>query len=146
MSEVQVPKKMTPKEFYELGYLQELNRQFLHPLGMALEVVIDDETGDVSFGKVWDYRDDPEGMQFALEEYDARTEQEVLEMRAKAERIMAEQANKAQTRVERLGYVTQDLYTKRELAEAREAYEEAYRKDKLGRGESIVRGRGSKVT
>jgi hypothetical protein len=58
-------KRMTPKEFRELGYLQELNRQFLHPLGLALEMVIDTDTGAEAFGQVWDYRDDPEGIVFA---------------------------------------------------------------------------------
>ena len=34
------------KEFRELGFLQEINRQFLHPLGMALSVAVDTETGE----------------------------------------------------------------------------------------------------
>jgi len=29
--------------FIDHGYLQELNRQFLHPLGLALEIQIDDD-------------------------------------------------------------------------------------------------------
>lgn len=57
-------KKMSPREFRELGYLQELNRRFLHPLGLAIEVAID-EDGEERFGKVWDYRDDPEGLIYA---------------------------------------------------------------------------------
>jgi len=56
-------KYMDIKEFRELGYLQEVNRQFLHPLGLALEVKINDE-GEESLGGIWDYRDDPEGMMF----------------------------------------------------------------------------------
>lgn len=51
------------KEFREQGYLQELNRKFLHPLGLALEVRVD-ENGKETLGRVWDYRDDPEGMNF----------------------------------------------------------------------------------
>jgi len=58
-------KYIDPKEFQEFGYLQELNRVFLHLLGMALEVIIDDKTGKVSLGGIRDYRDDPEGMRFA---------------------------------------------------------------------------------
>ena len=50
------------KDFYELGFLQELNRLFLHPRGLALSVSIDDETGSVSFGEIHDYRHDPEGI------------------------------------------------------------------------------------
>lgn len=55
-------KKMDIREFRELGVLQELNRQFLHPVGLALEVSVDDETGEESLGGVWDYREDPEGI------------------------------------------------------------------------------------
>ena len=59
-------KRMDVKEFRELGYLQELNRQFLHPLGLALEVVIDDDTGNESFGGVWDLPADPEGISYGI--------------------------------------------------------------------------------
>tara|TARA_Y100000034_G_scaffold116947_1_gene155911 strand:- start:116 stop:415 length:300 start_codon:yes stop_codon:yes gene_type:complete len=52
------------KEFRELGFLQELNRQFLHPLGLALEINIDDNTGEETLGGIWDYREDSEGMLF----------------------------------------------------------------------------------
>lgn len=54
-------KKMSVAEFRCLGYLQEVNRQFLHPLGLAIEVVVNDD-GSESFGEVWDSRDDPEGI------------------------------------------------------------------------------------
>lgn len=55
---------MGASEFRKLGLLQEINRQFLHPLGLALEVVIE-EDGSEHFGQLWDYRDDPEGIGFA---------------------------------------------------------------------------------
>lgn len=54
-------KTLSVESFRKQGYLQELNRRFLHPLGLALEV-IKDESGNWSFGNVWDYRDDPEGI------------------------------------------------------------------------------------
>lgn len=57
---------MDIKTFRRLGLLQELNRQFLHPLGLALEVVVEDD-GSERFGNVWDYRDDPEGIVFTCE-------------------------------------------------------------------------------
>lgn len=60
MSEV---KTIDIKEFRELGYLQEINRQFLHPLGLALSISID-EDGNEQLATVWDYRDDEEGMLF----------------------------------------------------------------------------------
>lgn len=52
------------KEFREKGFLQEVNRKFFHPLGLALEVIINDETGEETLGGIWDYRDDDEGMFF----------------------------------------------------------------------------------
>jgi len=53
-------------EFREMGFLQEANRLFFHPLGLALEVNIDDD-GTERLSGVWDYRDDPEGMVFDKE-------------------------------------------------------------------------------
>ena len=61
---VQDIKRIDIKEFREQGFLQEVNRKFFHPLGLALEVIIDDDTGEEKLGGVWDYRDDPEGMFF----------------------------------------------------------------------------------
>ena len=80
MSEV---KKMSIKEFREKGFLQEANRLFFHPLGLALEISVDWPEGVTdedkvlykdnpfnhpeavySLGGVWDYRDDPEGILF----------------------------------------------------------------------------------
>lgn len=59
----EVKKKITAKEFRELGLLQEVNRFLLHPMGLALETMHHDD-GTVTFGDVWDYRDDPEGLEF----------------------------------------------------------------------------------
>lgn len=92
----QVVKKMSAKEFRELGYLQELNRCFLHPLGLALEVT--QEGGEITgFGEVWDYRHDPEGMVFADGVIDPE----------KADRIQKEFRHRANARVQRLGYQIQ---------------------------------------
>jgi len=56
-------KRMRISEFRSEGYLQEANRQFFHPLGLALEVVLNKD-GTEKLGGVWDYRDDPEGLFF----------------------------------------------------------------------------------
>ena len=56
-------KQMSAKDFREQGFLRELNRLFLHPLGLALEVVVEDD-GTERFGEVWDYRHEPEGLAF----------------------------------------------------------------------------------
>lgn len=61
-------KKMNIKEFRERGYLQEVNRRFLHPLGLALEVNINDDVE--SIGGVWDYRDDEEGIYYNIKSSD----------------------------------------------------------------------------
>jgi hypothetical protein len=45
----------------ETGLLFEINRRILHPLGVALEMIIDDKTGEVRLGEIWDCRCDKEG-------------------------------------------------------------------------------------
>lgn len=65
MNETKV-KKMDIKEFRDKGFLQEANRLFFHPLGLALEVK-NVNTDKECLGGIWDYRDDPEGMLFAKE-------------------------------------------------------------------------------
>lgn len=50
-------------EFRREGYLQELNRLFLHPLGLAIETVVA-EDGTERLGGVWDYRKDRDGILF----------------------------------------------------------------------------------
>lgn len=82
-------KYMSITEFRELGFLQEANRLFFHPLGLSLEAVsakcpackgegkveqfegrrVDcvpcGGRGSIeTLGGIWDYRDDPEGMTF----------------------------------------------------------------------------------
>jgi len=59
-------KRMSIKEFQEKGYLQEVNRQFLHPLGLALEIIISDDN-EPTLGGVWDHREDSEGLYYDLE-------------------------------------------------------------------------------
>jgi len=55
-----------PDELLDCGYVQEVNRRFFHPLGLALAVDRDKVNLDGSFPvQVWDYRDDPEGFLFA---------------------------------------------------------------------------------
>lgn len=81
-------------EFREFGYLQEVNRQFFHPLGLGLEITISaDGTSHIS--GVWDCRDAPEGLVF--DEIEAE----------KTERVRQEQKRRADIRFERLGFVIQ---------------------------------------
>ncbi|MHA2067232.1 MAG: hypothetical protein ACXABY_22925 [Candidatus Thorarchaeota archaeon] len=88
-------KRMSVKEFRAGGFLQELNRQFLHPLGLAMETIVDEETKEESFGLVWDYRDDPEGMLFA--EIDLE----------KCNKVYALWQEKAASRQKQFGWVVQ---------------------------------------
>ena len=51
-----------PKELLDFGHVQEVNRAYFHPRGMALAA--DPVAGTMC---VLDYRDDPEGMIFGEE-------------------------------------------------------------------------------
>lgn len=148
-------KYIDPEEFREEGYLQEVNRRFLHPLGLAIEVfaskpgeervhyalvtssdldylrsllpdapevVSDDADEEVLnlvrmykridhaieqsrttvFRGVWDYRDDPEGMNFAF-----NSEDEKDAFANRADNITKEWRNRRRARVEALGYFIQ---------------------------------------
>ncbi len=96
-------KRITPKEFRDLGYLQDVNRRYFHLLGMALEVEIH-EDGKVEFSAVWDCRDDPEGMAFADEDW-TREKVDV----ARSREIDDDRERIAGERQERLGFVIQPL-------------------------------------
>lgn len=103
-------KRLTPQEFREQGYLRELNRQFLHPLGMALEVIgpTEEEVAGGNdfpefFGGVWDYREDPEGM--AFDESMLATPQALEQARA----VRALRAAKVATRLAKLGFDVQPV-------------------------------------
>lgn len=89
-------------EFQDAGYLQEVNRQFFHPLGLALEVVIE-EDGSRSLGGIWDYRDDPEGMTFAPEVLASR------QARERAARVAEERKLKALVRAVQFEWVVQPI-------------------------------------
>ena len=99
-------KTMSVKEFREFGYLQELNRLFLHPLGLALEVEVDPETGEERFGRIWDYRDDPEGILYGD---DIISTPEFAE---KIKRVREERLRRQLERLKRLGFVIQQPKTK----------------------------------
>lgn len=58
-------KIIEPKEFREHGYLQEINRRFLHPLGLALTITID-KNGKEQLGPILDYRNNEEGIFFDI--------------------------------------------------------------------------------
>jgi len=60
------PKMVPLEELLDMGLIFEINRQILHPLGMAIAVELDpdDPEFESKFAGVWDSRDDPEGFLF----------------------------------------------------------------------------------
>ena len=90
-------KRIGIKEFREKGFLQEANRQFFHPLGLALEVSIDNETGEEKLNGVWDYRNDAEGILFGDNTIDT---QKVADVKSLYD-------EKSKVRMERYGFIVQ---------------------------------------
>lgn len=99
MTEPEPTSYISIAEFRERGYLQEVNRRLLHPLGLALEVTMD-EAGTEHLSGVWDYRTDPEGITFGGEDPDRRRKEQT---------IQHEWDLRAQVRQDRLGYVIQPI-------------------------------------
>ena len=58
------PKEINLKEFRDFGYLQEVNRLFFHPLGLALIMECGDEDENLSRLSVQDFRYLNEGPRF----------------------------------------------------------------------------------
>lgn len=94
------PGEISVAEFRAQGYLQELNRRFLHPLGLAM-VVETIETFEVVRG-VRDDRADPEGIIFAEGTISPAE-------RARAGRITTEWTERATARLAALDYVVQPI-------------------------------------
>lgn len=93
-------KTMGIKEFREQGYLQEVNRLFFHPLGLAISVDID-AVGNETLGVIWDYRDDPEGIIYHPSVVDTE------KFRGNMERVAGFKHEMAKSRIEQLGYIIQ---------------------------------------
>ena len=55
---------MAVVDFRDEGFLQEANRLFFHPRGLALSVVIE-SGGSARLSGIWDCREDPDGIVFA---------------------------------------------------------------------------------
>jgi hypothetical protein len=96
------PKYMSVEEFVKGGYMQEANRQFFHPLGLALSCIIDDVSGKaLSLGSIWDYRDSPEGLAYG------KTVINDPEFQRKNKNIAFKQKALHIPRKERLGWIIQ---------------------------------------
>ena len=90
------------ESFGEFGYLQEVNRRFFHPLGLALEIVVDGE-GNMCIGGIQDFRDDPEGMYFT------ESVTQKPEWIEKYKRVEHEWNDRAPSRLSSLGYMVQPI-------------------------------------
>lgn len=110
-------KYMPIREFREAGFLQELNRQFLHPLGLALEVTVDDETGEERLGGIWDYRDDPHGMIYDLANPEFSSEDRIQRFRERAVTIAQMWMDKKSLRMKKFGFMIEPIPTKHPLNE-----------------------------
>lgn len=87
------------EEFVETGLLQEVNRQFFHPLGLALAVESEDGH-PARLAYIIDCRDDPEGIVF-----NDFTPEQVARGRA----VLAEQERRDASRRELLGFEIEPL-------------------------------------
>jgi hypothetical protein len=102
-------KRMNIKEFRESGYLQEVNRRFLHLLGLALEVTIDDNSGEEYISGVWDYREDEEGIYY---DFKNSSKERIERAEQKANFIDNEIEKRRNKRIENLGSLIENISNK----------------------------------
>lgn len=94
-----------PAEFLvDSGLLFEINRTILHPMGLAIAVTLDEsdagtESAEEAPIKIWDCRDDPEGIYFEDTTFD--------EGQTKFYKTNKEALTRYTTRRRCLGYVVQ---------------------------------------
>jgi len=107
----------------EGGLLQEINRTIMHPLGLALAVEWPDTPEEEALAaksenvgvRIWDNRDDPEGVYFAAEAFSE-------ESLARFAKTVEDALPRLKTRLERLGYVVQGAVIEAEAKRAYKAY------------------------
>lgn len=97
------PEPMDLNEFVDDGYLQEANRLFFHPLGLALAVTCGEDDRVIGLGPVFDSRKDPEGFVFAAECLAKKS------TGRKAKRIRDEFEERAEDRIELIETVIQEV-------------------------------------
>ena len=94
------PEYLSWDEFRNSGMLQEVNRQFFHPLGLSLKILIDDEGEVTGIAGIADLRANPQGAIFADVGDDHRK---------RANNIIGEQRRRAAMRETLLGFVRQPI-------------------------------------
>jgi len=98
-------KTISIKEFREKGYLQELNRRYLHPLGLCLAIKLD-EFGFESLDRILDYRDDDEGIVFGIKE---SNEERISRFKKNKKFIDQEFETRLKIRSENLGFGIEEV-------------------------------------
>jgi hypothetical protein len=105
-------------EFIKVGYLQEVNRQFFHPLGLSL--AIDGGTNDVIFrAHVSDHRESEIGPTFGEGELATPL------AATRAARIQSEHSKRSATRLKKLGFSIQPVVSERPTEPLRFGWEKA---------------------
>lgn len=109
MASKKINRLKDPAKFlFDNGLLFAINHQILHPLGLAMEIIKDDN-GNIVFGGVWDYREDPEAMLFEDETLIHGTE--------KLNKFMDDFGNqKLQERMDTLGFIHQPIQSPKKPA------------------------------
>jgi hypothetical protein len=93
-----------PSKFLrDSGLLFEINRQVLHPFGLALAVLEkpDSPSGEVAEILLWDYRDEKEGVVYGTDTF-------VSGITKLSDMLESFGVNKLEERKEELGYVVQE--------------------------------------
>lgn len=93
---------LDPVELKESGLLFAINRDYLHPIGLALSVDVNRDLVPFRVGPIFDGRDDPAGITFADDCIDP-------EIVAKAEILAESAAVRFARRKTALGFVVQPL-------------------------------------
>lgn len=107
-------KYVNVKEFRDFGYLQEVNRLFLHPLGMSL-VIDDNPATGAKLAGILDYRDNAAGIIFDC----ANMPKDVLaDMKMKQYRVQQQWRERADKRDEEFGWALEEIRAKPEAIPA----------------------------
>ena len=100
-------KYLNLKYFRDFGLLQEVNRQFFHPIGLALEMQID-EAGNVSLSGIQDHTEDPAGVVFGVSPYNEAERYNA--MCEKVQNVLKVQKRCHAMRECRLGFLLEPIY------------------------------------
>lgn len=91
---------LTAREFIDFGYLQELNRNFLAPLGLVMEIAPpDDENRSLGELKIFDFRTSPEKAILPVSQLDSQ----------KAENVSSALDLAGSRRLKQLGFLHQPM-------------------------------------